>query len=374
MFKTELGELIAPREVSTVEKPGQRMVVVAVEKVPQLIEEIVVNPLAKKLLPPEYRYLAEADYWREHVCLSVPHESKQPMIKSPRYFGRAVPLGRGQIPYGNFVGGLVFGKGLYRSGMYYDNYQVESNRMTPIGLFGHTDAVKETRLGNGLLEAGYRSALCLATVVYKTDSMRRFLLDRWRNKGVGEDIERGFGILEKHGDKPVFLGRLTGVMWRRGENHFDGEHWTGQMSWAAQLWLSEARLFRPHFEKYLLSTGLSFGQCIRVLEKLACHRKLSEQELAQFADFSLGMSQVNAWALAGGVDNNPVFNRYYNMASVLAAPKDNCLAGFSLDYEEATEKFTTETFKISEQYMDFARNYNRQWTQGFVRRGFTKLT
>jgi len=55
MFKTELGELMTPRVITSVENPGHGMVVVAVEKVPHLIEEIIVNPLAKKLLSSEYR-------------------------------------------------------------------------------------------------------------------------------------------------------------------------------------------------------------------------------------------------------------------------------------------------------------------------------
>lgn len=360
MFRTERGELIIPADVrlSNPEPLGYRCLV-SLEKVPQLVDEVLINPCALELLPKEYAYLASTDYWRETVCLTVPIDRREKVIKSPLSFGRAVPLGYGRIPFGDFVGGTIMGKGCFRSGRYFSIVVSDSNMMMPIGIFGSKDAEMEVLIANELLRIGYRSSLPLATVIFNAGMMEDFLLERWRRSDFRHDITKCFQILKHNGDEPVFLGRVCGVLRRQNDNSSKSNNLKIQLGWAAELLLDEMRVSGNHFGQYLRNDGLNVESIGRVLEKVSYYRRLNVSEFEQYLSLLKGIVTVNSKALEA-VDFNSHLSRYNNLPSILAARKDNCLAGYSMDYEELCENglagisYGPGAHAVSRVYMDEA--------------------
>lgn len=326
---------------------------VAVENVPQLVEEIVVNPVAFGLLAGDYRYLATEDYLRENVCLSVPISKGGSGILSPDNWGRAVPLGYGGIRYGGIVGGTVMGKGCFRSGKYYNrNIDFRSTKDKPIGFFGAKDARKEMEIGNGLLEVGYRSSLVLGYAILKPTETRRFLENRWNaNLPVRSDIATCFKLLAEAKDEPVFMARVAGVTSRLHMSRPADLYRRAEIVRAAGLFYEESTENRDHFSLYL-SGDDGYEETRRVLDKMRRRIRLTKDEFVTLVKLYLGIFDRNKLALEKA-NTHPVLSKYSDLGIILSAPKDNDPMCITLDFEEATE--TSDPGIV----LDFAAGYAR---------------
>lgn len=334
---------------------------VAVEKVPQLVEEVVVNPVAQELLMADFRYLTTKDYLRENACLTVPM-ARGGGVLSPDYWGRAVPLGYGGIPYGHFVGGTVMGKGCFRSGKYYERLRdLRSTRDMPIGFFGATDAEKEMEIGNSLLAVDFRSSLVLGYAILKPVETKSFLLNRWRTNGEVElDIERCFLLLSQAVDKPAFMARVAGVTSRLHVIKPLNLYRRAEVVRAAGLLMDESTRNPDHFSLYL--AGDNSNEKIRVvLDKTNRRVRLVEDEFLALVRLYTGIFERNNLALVEA-KKHPVLAKYSDLGFVLGAPKDNDPMSLTLDFEE------TKTISTHHPALDFVAGYANyaRWLAGWL--------
>lgn len=379
----EIG--IKPPPASTWLLEAKHAAVTPLETVPEeAIASIEINKKALGWLPPELHYLCSEEYFRRVCVMTVPPEiQKERRILTPGFWGRAVPLAYGQIPYEEFVGGTLIGKGCFLSGL---NYSSALKRRLPIsdndwpwGFFGDKDARNEIEIGNMLLDFKFRSSLGLGYVVLDSGKLRDFLLAKWQKyPHICQDINEGLNIVARNQDKPAFFVRVCGVTERGVEVFSESEgkiierRRKAEIARAANLLKTEATIFPGRFSEYMQFGSLTQEPVVAVLDKLSNRKPLNKEEETVLERFLYSIGNRNLHILekilTGEVDGPSGSYSNTNLSSVLSAMKDVDLAFITQDYEGVHAERGTPLSTTSEKLIEYQEAY-----RGLVRSFFRDL-
>lgn len=319
---------------------------VRVETVPRdIIADIVVNPIALDYLHPKLRHLCSEEYILSSCKMALPpRQHGENNILTPWYWGRAIPLHYGFIPYADYIGGIVMGKGCSLTGEKF----IESSsldRFTPWGFFGRRDAEKEIAVGNDLLNNGFRASLPLWYVVFDNEKLSSWLGSFYSSAPqIGNIVQENLRIVTGNNDNAVFLARVTGVseriLWevRHEMNERILKRRKGEMRRAARLLNKEALLFPDHFKNYLNDRG-ERSKVVGLLGDISKGKDFkSREELMLYAKLVAGILRQNQFALVRMVDKQlegPLGSYLEtNLGKVVGALKDVDFDLLSQDYEE----------------------------------------
>ncbi len=315
-----------------------------------VIEAVVVNPFAGSALHPRLRYLATADYLKSIAVVSAPFGYAQATARrNSASWCRTVPCAYGVIPFLDFVGGVIKGKGASLNGRAYWQESYSADGFDPWGFFGDADAHFETTTSNNLLAAGFRSHLVLGTIVYKPVAFRRWLLNLWRSPSnsaqswILSRLEQALTTVSANGHQPVFQASVTGTLERLdalSESYTDNplrnprlrHHRQAELARGARLLLCEATQ-NPNWWGFTRYTGEK-NHVLNVLSKLANRQKLSYPEALIYLQTIISLITHNASALGRFYENPQIRNSPHIFdAYDLATNKDIDLAFFQQDYE-----------------------------------------
>lgn len=342
--------LIEPcyRPIPESNREPREAVLVTVESVPrEIISEVVVNQAARDLLPNALKYLTAVDWLANNAAMSIPAVSEAGRtIISPASFGRAIPLGFGQIPFGNTLGRVVSGKGAWMCGKIPAEVERGADfNFNHLGLLSVDGAQGDTELSNQLIAAGFRSALHLGHLVFNQVKLHRWLLDKWAKSenqsrwslimeisfmqvtsdGGPSYLFRVGGSTERLAEPFVFYTQLLRSHVRRSKT---------EMAQVARMFLCESQL--PHFQIANLLNNQNDSdklQILTALNKIGQRQRITPTEFVAFSRLVAGIYLQNIKSL---ITLNQALPRPLDVFEVSRA-KDVDLAHFSCDFDAALE-------------------------------------
>lgn len=276
----------------------------------ELVDEVVINPLAKQMLSPKFKDLFDPDFLISIARLTAPWSSlaeRARRVLVVREWGRAIPLLYGKIPYGEgLIGTFVSAKGTLISGKYYriDEEDIDYIKVAhdPIGFFGDSDARKEVTISNDLLERGTRSSLSLAYLVINEHLLEQFINQTWSvsHPKIGEALVRGLNIVSNNHDRPTLLFRVGGTPERIGSHlHHDDtpiyfRRKRAAISRGAGILREELLLFPNYFQRY---SG-DILEAKAIFETIFAHKQLSPFQFDGLIELLAGIVATEARAIA----------------------------------------------------------------------------
>lgn len=301
---------------------------------PELIRHVSSNKTARDMLPKNAKYLTSPDFLRTHVYMSVPFEFAEHVALTPFCSGRAVILGVGHFPYGEAVGTVLSGKGSWVSGAMIERmkYQQGVSADHP-GLLSLDGANTDTRISNALIAHGFRSALHPGYVVFDNESLKSWLLYRWRP--YVSVVNRSIWDLQKIGENAAYLFRLGGST-ERLANYLGGRRdgrMKAEIKQSAVLFLTEMTMENSQVSRAAIDIGDLRPKAIGALTNLSRGKRISNSEYRALAHFGAALFGRNANAMA--VASRELTGEHI-IGSQLSEGKDVDVVLFSYDYDVAT--------------------------------------
>ncbi|MFA9289066.1 MAG: hypothetical protein ACEQSA_04260 [Weeksellaceae bacterium] len=293
--------------------------IVYAERLPHnVIDEVIVNPLAVEMLDNSHKALASTDGIIENTFIMVPPGSGDAAFFSPPRWTRTVTIDSDVYPYGGMIGTVLSGKGCTITG---SDYLMKRGTITstPWGYFGDKDAAKDMYLSNLLLQTGARVALPLGYAVINHEKVKEWLQSRWGNNDRFKFRNTQLNTVIRNGDHMAYYLRIGGSRVRLDSK--DNKIVANEMQRIAPFILQESVNNPASLSK----------ESLHFFTKVANQSPLQENDMFGYVAWAASVVTQNMKALYALYRQG---HTYDQLGEILASRKDICLGLFHQDFEE----------------------------------------